>query len=340
MVVNGDTWSTQTREITIYPQRHGEYYIPEISVEISINAENNIIVEGVAETNPQRFIVSLPDALADIEHFIVSPQVKLEVLTDESDNKSNNYSVGSAITKIITITAESAPAMMIPPLKQDELPGLSIYQKTPQVFDKSNRGELLGTRIETVTYIFEKEGLYEIPEQIIFWWDSNQSKLQEITIPSQTYSVGKNKIGNDNNTKNNAFGVNSKILFWLSIIVFTVGLFFILTRHKHNIKKLYASITNLEQRKIKKAYIHAISNHKYRDAINYLYQYAMLIDVEFDRLNSDEFVSLNQLAFDHKSHAHVFSTKSAKILLAGLSASQKGYSEAFDNKKKITINNQ
>ncbi len=340
--VNGQTWSTQTREITLYPRREGNYNLPSIEIQISVNTENDGIVEGTIKTVPQRFTISLPEELSKIESFIVSPQVSIEIATDDQNHNINsdesNYLIGSAISQTVTVIAQNAPAMMIPPIKRTELTGLSIYQKTPQVFDETNRGELIGTRIEKFTYIFEKSGKYEIPEQIIFWWDTSSNELQEIIIPSLLFNVGKGKITDKIET--NAFHINIKFSLWLIIVAIIISIAFVLFRFKSNLTKLYANITHLEQRSAKKAFLQAVSNHQYIGAIDCLYKYSLLINVNLEHLKSTQISSLNKLAFDNNNQTESFTVQDAKSLLKSLVINKRTIKNQLDMTKTIKLNNQ
>ncbi len=339
--IDGQTWSTQTREITLYPRRHGEYILASITVQISVNTENNGIVEGAIKTKPQHFTISLPKALANVEHFIVSPLVKLVVSTNNESNGDDggekNYAIGDAITQTITITAQDAPAMTIPPIQREEMLGLSIYQNTPQVFDKSNRGDLLGTRIESFTYIFEQAGKYEIPEQMIFWWDTNNNELQEIVIPSLTFNVGKSMV--NSNTVANFSWFNLKQSFWI-IVTFclAIGAVLSLIRYKNNLVRLYANLTHLEKRIAKKDFLQAVSSHNYIGAIDYLYKYSLLIDINLEQLKSPQLLSLNKLVFDNNNEAKIFTVQDAKELLNDLTDNKNTVCSEFDITEKIKLN--
>lgn len=345
--VNGQTWSTQTREITLYPRRQGNYDLPAIEMQVSVNTENDGVVEGTINTVPQRFTISLPKALSKVENFIVSPQVNLEVLIDSNErnnegnnesNNENNYLIGSAITQTITVTAQSAPAMMIPPVLRTELTGLSIYQKTPQVFDETNRGELIGTRIETFTYIFEQSGKYEIPEQVIFWWDTSNNELQKIIIPNLLFNVGKGRI--DDNTKASAFHIKTTFSLWLILVTIIISLAYVLFRFKNSLTKFYANVTHLEQRSAKKAFLQAVARQQYIYAVNCLYKYSLLIDVNLEQLKSTQMLALNKVAFDNKNQTASFTVQNAKSLLNSLVIDKKTITNQLDMVKTIKLNNQ
>jgi len=335
--VDGQTWSTQTREITLYPRRHGDYTLPIIEVQVSVNTKIHGIVEGTIKTESQHFTISLPKALSNIEHFIVSPLVKLAVTTNNENDGEKNYAIGDAITQTITITTQDAPAMMIPPVRRTELTGMSIYQKIPQVFDKSNRGNLVGTRIESFTYIFEQAGKYVTPEQVIFWWDVNNNELQEMLIPSLSFNVGESLV-NSNATANISL-FNFKQSIWFIVIISIISAFLSLFRYKNSLVKLYANITHLEQRIAKQDFLQAISSHNYINAIDYLYKYSLLINVNLEQIKSPQILSLNKLAFDNSNQATMFTIQDAKAILKELTEDKNIVSSSFDKTKKIKLNN-
>jgi len=350
--IKGKTWVTQTQEITLYPRRYGEYLLPEIEVYVSINTEHNGIVKGILTTDPQRFSIFLPEALAGIEHFIVSPKLEITVSSDFDDKK--NYILGDAISREVTITTVNFPAMMIPPLMPITLKGVSIYQKTPKVFDQSNRGELLGTRIESSSYIIEDSGQYLIPEQIIYWWNTTTNELKEVTIPSISFSVGSNI--SENNTSRHHLAINSPKLFWIILIsCLSLCLIFILylaiTRYKKQLMTWYATISELEQRKAKKAFLHAINKQDYIEAYEHLYRYCSILKVTTDQYNKNkEIKQLKKLAFDKGNLSIVFTLTEAKKLLTALKKTKSdqsttglsnglsnGSNDAMSN-NRITIN--
>jgi len=335
--VDGQTWSTQTREITLYPRRHGNYTLPAITVQVSVNTASHGVVEGTIETKPQDFTITLPETLTNIEHFIVSPRVKLEVNSNYESNDEKNYAIGDAITQTITITAQDAPAMMIPPIQREEMAGLSIYQNTPQVFDKSNRGDLLGTRIESFTYILEQSGKYEIPEQVTFWWDTSSNELQEILIPALSFNVG-HSAARRSTAISSLFSLKQAVWF-IVIALIVVSAVLILYRYRSNLWVLYAKITRLEQRVAKKNFLQAVANHNYISAIDCLYRYSLLININLEKVKSPLILSLNKVAFDNRSQAITYTLQDAKELLSVLTKKEKANCSSLDTAKKIKLNN-
>jgi hypothetical protein len=97
--------------------------------------------------------------------------------------------VGDAIKRRIELHAEDVSGMAFPPSLHDDIDGVGIYPGEPTVEDKFNRGELAGTRIETVTYVFERAGHFEIPDIELTWWIIDTEELQKIVLPGLSLEV-------------------------------------------------------------------------------------------------------------------------------------------------------
>ena len=268
--VAGVTWTTQTREITLYPTRKGRYELAKISVSVSVNTEKNGVVEGVVNTSALTFNISLPDELVKIDKFIVSPAVTVNVEGDISPGQE--YAVGEAFTQTITITAKNTPAMMIPPLLFPSIEGISIYQKPSQVLEHSNRGSLTGSRIETVTYIFEQAGDYHIDAQQLYWWNTTNNELEEVIIEAKQWTVAGNKSSQGRSTRNH-FIITKEQLFYLCSLVLLLIVSFQLFKYKKIIAASYIKYTHLEQRKLKKEFLTAVQQQNDILAVNLLFKF-------------------------------------------------------------------
>ncbi|MGB0936262.1 MAG: BatD family protein [Colwellia sp.] len=320
--INSETWSTQTREITLYPTRQGEYQLPAIEVFISVNTEQYGIVEGTIFTEVQRFVITKPTELEGIKQFIVSP--KVDLIIDGDFEQPSPYKIGEAITQTITISAQNTPAMMIPPLTETSIEGMSIYQKPVRVFDKSNRGSLLGTRIESKTYIFESAGSFEIEEQKIFWWNIQTQQLEQIVIPAQKWKVSGQALSIVTG-KGWLEDVNTKTLSILLIaLIFFLSAIWIIKRYKKALLFTFKSVTKQKQRKLASAFLQALSAEQYPAACQLLYRYHWLINKENVIPETPLLLTLNQQSFDTTyTEKPVFTQAQGKLLLKYVSALKK-----------------
>jgi len=272
--IKGQSWATQTHEITLYPTLAGSYLLPEIKVDVSVNTENDGIITGVLNTHQAGFNISLPEALIDIDNFIVSPEVTLNI--DGQFDADKNYSIGEAITQTITITASDTPAMMIPEInltnisevntsdKPTEITteGISIYHKPAQVFDKSNRGSLSGSRVESFTYIFEKSGDYILAEQVIYWWNSQSNTLETLLIPASSWSVsGQGFIKQQQSIfglRDLHFNLATLLVIVLSFLALTLA--YLIYRKRQQLITFYKKVTKYKQRQLRRQFLSYIAN--------------------------------------------------------------------------------
>ena len=373
---NGQAWATQTHEITVYPTVSGTYQVPPINVDISVNTEHDGIVSGMLSTQESNFNIELPQALEGIENFIVSSQVTLSV--DGLFDEEKDYAIGEAITQTITITASDTPAMMITPinlltpslvsnnelsntkLPNNKLPnnkvtndntplervldGVSIYHKPAQVFDKSNRGTLLGTRIESFTYIFEKPGHYVIDEQVVYWWNSQTTTLERLLIPSSSWTVsdgGLSQISSFNGLT--AFNLTIQTVITFAIVIILLILISIGFIKRHYLSALFNKVTKREQRLLRSEFLNAVTKKNYLVATQFLYQYALLKNRQTFTASCSESITLNQLAFNADNAAKIslsFSTNEAEALInkIDVSTSKKENAANFTPNERINLN--
>jgi hypothetical protein len=300
--ISGQTWATQTHEITLYPTEAGNYHVDPIRVDISVNTKNDGVISGSVETKENSFSIEVPDELVGIDNYIVSPQVTLNIEGQFEENK--DYAIGEAITQTITITARNTPAMMIPPIDRvdqntDKLNGISIYRKPVQLFDKSNRGELQGTRIESFTYIFESSGRYVIDEHVLYWWNSQLNSLEQLVIPASIWTVSGDALSKNNtNYTLKGFRFTAKDMLALCVLLLMVILLYSCFIKYQQLIDFYKKITGYEKRLLRKKFINATSNKNYLAATQYLYQYQLMCNNHVTDTNIILSKTLNSLAFN------------------------------------------
>jgi hypothetical protein len=270
-MVNGETWTSQVRELALFSIKEGQYRIPPIEVSVAIQTPTQGAIEGVIMTAPYTFEVILPAELNDIKEFIVSTDVKMEINNDQPDTES--YSIGEAITLTVVISATDVPSMLLPASLQQSIEGLSIYRKPPKLSDKTNRGFLTGRRSDSVTYIFEQAGKYQIPQKIIYWWNPELKELNELVIPAKTWLVdGKviSKVTDIGDTRQ--FESSTEIFKNLLFILLAIVLFVTLFQYRNWLFNGYSKITKRQHRILRKEFVNAIETEQYLVACQKLYQ--------------------------------------------------------------------
>ncbi len=119
-------------------------------------------------TVPLTFNVTIPEAMQDKSAWVATNLLEVE---ENYNQPIENLKVGDALVRTIRLSADNVPAMMLPTIKASQILGMAAYQKPAQVIDRVNRGYFLAERIESITYLFERSGEYQIPVATFHWWN-------------------------------------------------------------------------------------------------------------------------------------------------------------------------
>lgn len=184
---DGQTWSRQRWEITLYPQQSGEYRLPKVPVRVQVSAPDGSNVSGTLYTEPMSLFTYLPDAsFTQDEAWFSANDVKVE----ESWSASSDYlQAGDSIVRVLTVEADDTLSIMLPPLRDDNVAGIKAYPKPSVLSDSQTRGVYKSKRVDEVTYIVTTGGEVTFPEQIVRWWDVETQSVQSVTLKAKKVRV-------------------------------------------------------------------------------------------------------------------------------------------------------
>ena len=175
------TWTVQQWTLEVYPQRGGRFEVPSVPLTLSILGEDFQPVTGRTNTPTLTFTAGQPEALADQQGWIATSRFEIDEQFDKSIDK---LKPGDALLRTITMAADNLPAMMLPRVLTDGVPGIAAYAKPAQLTDKVNRGDYLAERSQQITYVIEKPGEYQLPEQSFDWWNLETGAIETIVLPA------------------------------------------------------------------------------------------------------------------------------------------------------------
>ncbi|MBE7215941.1 BatD family protein [Shewanella benthica] len=185
---NGQTWSIQEWQLSLYPQATGEYQIPAIPVTLHVVDKPGQNVSGTLLTQPIKFTVSLPTAqMTSDRQWISAPALTLEQSWSVEPERPLN--VGDAITRTITMTGEDTTAMLFPEFPLATSDKLQSYQGAGAVKDSQNRGDFYATKTWEQTYIVQTNGEIELPEVSVLWWNTQSKQFTELELSSANWQV-------------------------------------------------------------------------------------------------------------------------------------------------------
>jgi hypothetical protein len=200
----------------LFAQRDGKLTIPPAAVDVEVKtwgAGGGTRIERMSLPGAE-FIARTPPG-AEGSYGLVSTSS----LTAKQnwDPKTESPMVGDAIKRTITLRAEDVSGMAFAPMRYNDIEGVGIYPGEPTVNDQFARGDLTGSRIETVTYVFEHAGDVDIPDVYLSWWDISAEELKKIVLPGLSLSVNEGQVA-----ESGAEAVSYKRFSWLVLLAVVI----------------------------------------------------------------------------------------------------------------------
>ncbi|HEY7293072.1 MAG TPA: hypothetical protein VH583_24770 [Vicinamibacterales bacterium] len=186
--VGDQSFAGISRTYSVYPLATGRITVPPISVIVSYSVEGRPSPATALKSSPLTFSAALPPGAAPSDHFVAASSFEL---SDRFDRPMKGLKVGDAVTRTITMTADGAWSAMLPPLTIESIDGVSVHAEQPTTDDKVNErgGPRRATRVERVSYVFERAGTVDLPPITVRWWDQSQHRLRTATSPSATVTI-------------------------------------------------------------------------------------------------------------------------------------------------------
>lgn len=181
--IAGVEYAGQRYELSLFAQKGGKITVPTIPIDVEISrwGDQAGTESHQLKTPALTFDLKIPPGAENLKGIISTTELKAQ---QQWTPPPQEFKVGDAVKRTIVLSAADISGMAFTPLVYPAINGLGIYTSKPAVEDRSNRGTLMGERKETVTYVFEKQGAYELPEIVITWWDLGVKELKKVVLPS------------------------------------------------------------------------------------------------------------------------------------------------------------
>jgi hypothetical protein len=181
--INGDTWSGIVRDYEVIPLIGGNFELDDLVMQVTYAEPGTIepVVVNVA-VPPIRFRAVVPAGAENLQPYIAGTAFELR---RELDRDTTNLKVGDAL--VVTYTAEltGLPSMFIPEyLSRPDMPGVSVYAGESKFSDDAT-----ASRLETLTFVFEAGGEFEIPGVALDWWNTQTASVETAKLPAVMVSV-------------------------------------------------------------------------------------------------------------------------------------------------------
>lgn len=134
-------------------------------------------------------------------------------MSERWSNNTKDVKVGDVISRTVERTVYGTVAELIHPIDWDSLPNVSQYPARSSIENIKADRTISAKRTEGVRYLFEKEGIYNIPEKEITWWNPVQNRLYKKTLSGITITVKPNPdLGMITSMKDSLENLNQSLL--------------------------------------------------------------------------------------------------------------------------------
>ena len=187
--IDGTAYSGQRYEFLFFGLREGEFQLKSQPLEVEIKTWGTQSSSEILQqqTPPVSLQIRKPPDIPGKVPVVSSNRFRAEQTWEPDD--TDTLGAGDAVTRVIKRVGDDVSAMIFSPLNSPDISGVGVYAKEPVVNDSFNRGELVGSRTESITYVMEQAGTYSLPEVTLLWWDLENEKPGTITLPGREVTV-------------------------------------------------------------------------------------------------------------------------------------------------------
>ena len=185
---DGMTYAGVRFEFALHPLEPGTYAVAGMTVTLTYAAAPPATREVTLALPRLDFQAFIPDAAAALDPFVSATRLTVE---QDVQRSSEHLKVGDALTRIITIKAEGAPAMLLPPLRLAEIDGLARYPADPSLQEHTDRrtDALSATRVDQATYMLQRAGEFLLPAIEIRWWNVAAERIESARLDAVALQV-------------------------------------------------------------------------------------------------------------------------------------------------------
>lgn len=186
--IDGRAHSGQRYEFFVYPQRAGSLVLRDTVIDVRVRQLGvGAGEEMLSASLPELAIESrVPPGADEIKGLISTTGFTADQRWEPADGVRQ---VGDAVRRALRFEAADVSGMAFLPLDHEPVEGFGVYPAEQQVDDRYNRGSLQGSRTETVTYVAERAGQFELPAISLAWWDTAKEQLRRVELPGMALTI-------------------------------------------------------------------------------------------------------------------------------------------------------
>ena len=193
-LIDGERFGVYEKRYVIFPQRSGPLQIPDILFRGEVtDGSSNFVFRNMNTRRVTAFIEGItievkerPASLPRGEGWLPVTGLTLE---ETWSGDLGALKVGDSVVRTLILRAEGLDGAVLPPFSPENVQGLNLYPDPADISRTFVDGSIVGTRIETSTYVALEAGVIEVPALDIAWWDVNSDSARTTSLPATRFEV-------------------------------------------------------------------------------------------------------------------------------------------------------
>ena len=193
-LIDGERFGVYEKRYVIFPQRSGPLQIPDILFRGEVtDGSSNFVFRNMNTRRVTAFIEGItievkerPASLSRGEGWLPVTGLALE---ETWSGDLGALKVGDIVVRTLILRAEGLDGAVLPPFSPENVQGLNLYPDPADISRTFVDGSIVGTRIETSTYVALEAGVIEVPALDIAWWDVNSDSARTTSLPATRLEV-------------------------------------------------------------------------------------------------------------------------------------------------------
>lgn len=183
--IKGVKWFGVSRAYRITPQAGKVFDIPSFVITVH---PGGMSVPVQLTTPALKLAVTVPPGAQDMRVFFPTQNL---TATQKIEPASGHLDVGGAVKRTIVQRAAATESMLIPPVEFGDVSGLRRYpgQSSTKNIVQDRAGLVAGERTDSVTYLVNQGGTFDLPPVTITWWNTTTQKKETIVLPAVRLSA-------------------------------------------------------------------------------------------------------------------------------------------------------
>lgn len=219
--IEGKTWFVQTHDFALFSQQSGTVTIPEFTVRFSHkDGFTGPVHDQSAQVPAAQVKIERPPGNLARDFLVTTNSYKL---TERWDPQPGATEQGAVFQRTITQQADQVTGMALAPPPEGVPAGVRLYLGQPTVSDKTERGDFIGTRVDTLTYQLQEAGTWTLPAIRYQWWDPEKKAFGSQTLPAVTFQVKAMKTAE---VEAPVVQSNNIVYIWGAVVLLVLALIF------------------------------------------------------------------------------------------------------------------